>query len=367
MHFLTDLDAMRMAIAIGARNKGRTWPNPSVGAVIVSPKRHVIARAATAPSGRPHAERQALEQAGAQARDATLYVTLEPCSHYGKTPPCAEAIVASGIARVVCALPDPAPWVAGKGFALLRRHGIPVLENVCAAEAMPSLRGHITRVSLHRPWVTLKLAQTRGGYAGQRGTRLLITDATAHAAMHLHRAHNDALMVAVGTILSDNPKLNVRVRGFDGAQPVRIVVDTFARTPLDSFVVQMAGLQPTWIMVADTADLTRVQKLEEHGVRVIRVPTHKAGLDLHALLRTLGLEGITNVFSEGGPRFGEALARLQLVDELMHLTSTRALDEPSLETGVPALGPALQQFCLTGKKSVSVPFEGDILEIWERR
>src|SRR5918997_3947425 len=213
----SDARFMRLALSVGARHLGRTWANPSVGAVLVDQERGtVLAQRATGEGGRPHAERVALDAAGPAARGATLYVTLEPCSHHGRTPPCADAIVAAGIARVVGALDDPDPRVAGLGYARLRAAGIAVTVGVGAPEAARAHRGHVLRGTEGRPALTLKLAQTADGFAARRsGPRLLITGERANARVHLLRAHADAVMVGVETVNADDPLLTVRLPGLE--------------------------------------------------------------------------------------------------------------------------------------------------------
>src|SRR3712207_4419253 len=193
----------RMALAIGARPLGLTWPNPSVGAVVVDesgPEPVIVAQGVTQPGGRPHAERVALESAGARARGATLYVSLEPCSHHGRTPPCIDAIRAFGISRVVTALEDPDPRVRGRGHAMLRDAGLSVTTGLLAGEAIRAHRGHILRITKGRPAVTLKLARTADGYAARRsGARLMISGEISNGRTHLIRAHHDAIMIGIGT------------------------------------------------------------------------------------------------------------------------------------------------------------------------
>src|SRR4051812_42144334 len=203
---------MAMALTLGERNLGLTWPNPSVGAVIVDrtgDQPLILAQGATQPGGRPHAERIALAAAGETARGATLYVSLEPCSHHGKSPPCVDAVIASGIGRVVSAIEDPDERVAGRGHALLREAGIAVDVGCLSGRARRSHRGHILRVTQGRPAVFLKLARTTEGFAGSlSGPRLMITGEGANARVHLMRAHADAIMVGIGTVLADDPLLD---------------------------------------------------------------------------------------------------------------------------------------------------------------
>lgn len=337
---------MESALAIGARNLGLTWPNPSVGAVIV---RHeegravVVARGVTQPGGRPHAERVAIDAAGPLARGATIYVTLEPCSHHGKTPPCAEAVIAAGIARVVYALADPDPRVAGRGGALLRQAGLAVTAGIGEADAARAHRGHVMRVTQSRPTVLLKLARTADGFAAAASNeRLMITGALANARVHLMRAHADAILVGLGTVLADDPRLNVRLPGLEHRSPVRVVVDSALALPLDASLVTSAGAPATWIVTTIGAPVEAERRLVAAGIEVMRVGADAHGrVRLDEALRLLAARGITRVFCEGGPVLAEALAQADLVDEAAIVTAPHALGAPGHRAVGPALGEAL--------------------------
>ena len=226
-----DARFMALALALGRRGLGRTWPNPAVGAVIVKDG-IIIGRGWTQPGGRPHAEIEALRRAGEAARGATLYVTLEPCSHYGKSPPCADAIIAAGLSRVVSALEDPNPEVAGAGHARLRAAGIAVDIGIGAEEARHDHAGHIRRMRDGRPHVILKLAVSADGKAGAPGRKpLAITGEAARERVHLLRAQSDAIMVGIGTALADDPMLTCRLPGMEKYSPVRVVLDSALRLP----------------------------------------------------------------------------------------------------------------------------------------
>ena len=216
---------MQLALTLGRRGQGRTWPNPAVGAVVVKDG-VIVGRGWTQPGGRPHAEPEALQRAGEAARGATLYVTLEPCSHFGKSPPCADAIIAAGIARVVSAIEDPNPEVAGKGHARLRAAGIAVDVGLCAAEAAHDHAGHFRRIRDKRPHVILKLAVSSDDKIGAAGGKpVAITGEAARARVHLLRAQCDAILVGIGTVLADDPLLTCRLPGMEARSPVRVVLD----------------------------------------------------------------------------------------------------------------------------------------------
>ena len=340
-----DARMMREALSLARRGLGTTWPNPAVGAVVwrMTPEGpRVVARGFTQPGGRPHAETVALAQAGDLARGASMAVTLEPCSHHGRTPPCCEAIVAAGIARVVSALEDPDPRVNGRGHIHLRAAGVPVTVGTLAAEARRVNYGFILKVVDGRPLVTVKLAQTADGFAARSGgERLLITGRAAAAKVHKMRARHDAIMVGIGTVLADDPLLTVRLAGLGGRSPVRVVVDPDLRIPPASRLLGEPGGPATWIVAALDAPYGPEQGLAAFDVPVDRVRRAASGpgLDLRAVLAALARRGVTRLFCEGGPRLAEALAAEGLVDQLVVLTSPRRLDGP----GRPALGPALRE------------------------
>jgi diaminohydroxyphosphoribosylaminopyrimidine deaminase / 5-amino-6-(5-phosphoribosylamino)uracil reductase len=245
---------MQLALSLGRRGQGRTWPNPAVGAVVVKDG-VIVGRGWTQAGGRPHAEPEALRRAGEAARGATLYVTLEPCSHFGKSPPCVDAVIAAGISRVVSAIEDPNPEVAGNGHAKLRAAGITVDIGLCAAEAARDHAGHFRRIRDKRPHVILKLAVSADDKIGGAGREpVAITGETARTQVHLLRAHSDAILVGIGTVLADDPLLNCRLPGMEGRSPVRIVLDRSLRIPGGSKLVQSARARPLWVITSETAE-----------------------------------------------------------------------------------------------------------------
>jgi len=357
---------MQLALALGRRGLGNAWPNPAVGAVAVKDG-IVIGRGWTQPGGRPHAETEALKQAGDAARGATLYVTLEPCSHHGKTPPCADAIVEAGIARVVSALEDPNPRVAGQGYERLRAAGIAVSAGLCADEARRAHAGHIRRILDGRPHVMLKLAITVDGKAALAGRKpVQITGEEMRARVHLMRAMSDAILVGIGTVLADDPALTCRLPGMLKASPVRVVLDPSLRLPPTSQLVASASEIPVWVIGGTDAPSEREQALSDRGVAVMRVPTHDGKLDLTALLHTLAERGITRLMVEGGPRVAASFVREDLVDEavLLHGPITIGSDGVDALDGLP-LGAltASPNLILSGVETVGA----DRLERYERR
>lgn len=358
---------MRLAIALGERNLGLTWPNPSVGSIVVDESGDapfIIAQGATQPGGRPHAERVALAAAGEQARGKTLYVSLEPCAHHGRTPPCAEGVIEAGIARVVSAMEDPDSRVAGHGHELLRAAGIEVVTGCLEPLARRAHRGHIIRVTKGRPAVTAKLARTTEGFAGSRqGPRLMITGEVANRKVHLMRAHADAVMVGVGTVLADDPLLNVRLPGLESRSPVRIVIDSHLRTPPSSRLVTGAREIPTWIVTTADAPVERERALVALGVEVLRVSSDPAGrVLLPEALSLLGTRGLTRLFCEGGPELADALAREDLIDELVLVTGRSARGQGD----VVALGSALQDRMDALNLYADEQVGSDLFMFWER-
>lgn len=316
MTLMDDEDHMRAALSLARRGLGSTWPNPSVGCVLVRDGR-VVGRGVTAAGGRPHAEAVALHDAGDRARGATAYVTLEPCNHHGQTPPCAEALIAAGVARVVVACGDPDPRVNGGGAATLRAAGVEVVVGVRAAEAKALQQGFLTRVALGRPMVTLKLASTLDGRIATRsGESQWITGPDARRAAHALRGRHDAVLAGVGTVQADNPELTCRIPGYSKGPDLRIVVDSHLRTRLTARVVSTAATVPTWLLHRAGADPDRMLAMQAAGVRLIEVAGAEHGIDLAAGLQALGTAGLTRLLVEGGAQIAATLLRAGLVDRI---------------------------------------------------
>ncbi len=339
-----DRHFMARALAIGYRHLGMTWPNPSVGAVLVRETPDgpvIISEGITARGGRPHAERVALEAAGEAARGATLYVTLEPCAHIGRDTPCANAVVASGVSRVVAGILDPDTRVAGQGFARLRDAGIAVHHGVLAEDAERLHRGHLRRVVLKRPAITLKMARTRDGFAGSGDPqkRLIITGDAANARTHLIRAHSDAILIGVSTANADDPHLGVRLPGMEHRSPVRVVFDSFLRINPDLQMVKTAVTMPTWVVTTAEADRVKEARLRDAGVDVLRVASRTDGiLDPVEAMHRLAERGISVVLCEGGPTLAAAIAECDLADKIILVTGADPYGAP----GLPALSPSLE-------------------------
>ncbi len=317
---MDDQSHMRAALALARRGLGNCAPNPTVGCVVVRDGR-VLGRAVTAAGGRPHAEPLALAMAGAEARGATVYVTLEPCCHHGRTPPCTNALIAAGVARVVVATRDCDPRVNGQGIARLREAGIAVEEGLMAAEAEEVNAGFFARIRLGRPLVTLKLAATLDGrIATHTGESRWVTGEAARRAAHALRGRSDAILVGVGTVSTDDPDLTCRIPGFRTTPLIRVVADSHLRTRLTARLVATARDMPTWILARPDADPERRRALTEAGVTVIGVAPTGAGaglgVDLVQALHALAERGVTRLLTEGGAQLAAALLRADLVDRV---------------------------------------------------
>lgn len=360
---------MDVALALGRRGLGQTWPNPAVGALLVreTPQGAVIVgRGWTQPGGRPHAETEALRQAGEAARGATLYVTLEPCSHHGRTPPCTAALVTATIARVVSAIEDPDPRVAGRGHALLRAAGIAVALGEGAAQARRDHAGHLRRMREGRPHVTLKLAVSRDGKVGLAGRRpAAITGEPARARVHLLRAMNDALITGIGTVLGDDPLLTCRLPGMAQRSPVRVVLDTHLRTPPEGRLAASAGSGPIWIIAGPDAPQEKARLLEGRGVDVLRAPLAGGRVDAVAALRRLAERGITRVMLEAGPILATSMLDADLVDEAVVFSSPSLLGG----TGLDALnGRSIAELTQSPRltRCMSEPVGADTMTVYQR-
>lgn len=323
---------MRLALSLAARGLGNVWPNPAVGCVIVKDD-HIIGRGWTQDGGRPHAETMALTQAGSATKGATAFVTLEPCSHHGKTPPCAEALISSGISTVYSALTDPDQRVSGKGHEMLRAAGITVHEGLLKSEATAANQGFLNRVTLNRPLVTLKLATSLDGrIATKSGDSRWITNSQSRAIVHNLRASHDAVLIGSGTALADDPDLRVRKIGLDHRNPVRVIIDSRLQSDPNGRLAQSADETPHWILHGPDA---QINLWDEKPTRLFACPTVPDGLDLSAALSLLADQGITRILCEGGGGLAASLLKLGLVDRLITFTAGVAIGAD----GLPSLKP----------------------------
>ena len=365
---MTDTDARHMAhaLCLGARGLGRVWPNPAVGCVIVKDGR-VVGRGRTADGGRPHAEVVALEMAGEAARGATVYVTLEPCAHHGETPPCAEALIAAGVARVVVALEDPDERVAGRGLEMLRTAGIRVETGVLSEQAARHDAGFLSRVTRGRPVLTLKLALTLDGrIATATGESRWITGEAARRMVHGMRSNHDAVLVGGGTARADNPTLTVRDMGVV-RQPLRVVASRRLSLPWPARLAETADEGPVWLLHGEgEAPEEAARHWQDAGARLLAVPVTGRQLDPSAILKRLGDEGVTRVFCEGGGALAASLLQAGLVDALVVFSAGKLLGAEGTP-GVGALG--VDQLALApGFDLVDCrPVGQDIMHRWERR
>jgi diaminohydroxyphosphoribosylaminopyrimidine deaminase/5-amino-6-(5-phosphoribosylamino)uracil reductase len=313
-----DLRSMRAALALARRGLGTVWPNPAVGCVIVDRGR-IVGRGWTQPGGRPHGETEALGRAGEAARGATAYVSLEPCCHWGRTPPCTDALIAAGIRRVVVALEDPDPRVAGAGVRQLDAAGLEVETGLCEAEAAEINAGFFCRLRNRRPLVTLKLATSLDGrIATGSGESQWITGPPARERAHALRAAHDAIMVGTGTVLADDPQLTCRLPGLAHRSPVRVVVDRHLRIPPTTRLISDARAVPVWVLTLPSADPERRQAFLRAGATVIDIdPSPDGNGSLAAALAALGERGITRLLVEGGGHLAAAFARAGLIDRLV--------------------------------------------------
>jgi diaminohydroxyphosphoribosylaminopyrimidine deaminase / 5-amino-6-(5-phosphoribosylamino)uracil reductase len=362
---VADQRFMQLALSLGRRGLGRTWPNPAVGAVVVRDG-VIVGRGWTQRGGRPHAEPEALGRAGDAARGATLYVTLEPCSHFGKSPPCVDAVIAAGIARVVSAIEDPNPEVAGQGHTRLRAAGITVDIGLGAEEAARHHAGHFRRIRDKRPHVILKLAVSADDKIGAAGHKpVAITGEAAKNRVHLLRAQSDAVLVGIGTVLADDPLLTCRLPGMEARSPVRVVMDRSLRIPGTSRLVHSARQTPLWVMTSEMAEAAAAMKLGTAGAQVIRVAATGAGLDIKAVMRSLAEKGITRLMVEGGARVASSFVAADLADEIWLLRGPETIGTG----GVPALD-ALPLAAITQspafKVRASETLGKDTLTIYER-
>jgi len=360
----SDTRFMTLALSLGRRGQGGTWPNPAVGCVIVQGGR-IVGRGWTAEGGRPHAETIALAQAGALAKGATAYVSLEPCAHHGATPPCANALISAGITRVVAPIEDSDERVAGRGFSVLRDAGIEVVTGICEAEALRDHAGFFARVDDGKPLITLKLASSFDGrIATQSGESQWITGPQARRLVHAMRHAHDAVMVGAGTARADDPTLLVRDLGVT-RQPVRIVVSRLLDIPFGGRLAKSAGDHPLWICHGRDADPMLIKVWQDLGAKMLECTTRGGALDLESVSQALGNEGLTRVFCEGGGVLAASLLRAELVDELVAFSAGIALGGDGRAAigamGLQALAQA-PRFQLRDQQQVGA----DVVHIWSR-
>jgi len=318
----TDEQWMQLALRLARRELGNVAPNPAVGCVLIDQNQHIVGRGWTQPGGRPHAERVALDQAGAKAKGAIAYVSLEPCSHTGQTPPCAEGLIEAGVSQVVVGTTDPDPRVAGKGLKMLEEVGISIKTNVLKKESDDLNAGFFSRITRNRPLVTLKVATTLDGkIALGNGESQWITGADARARGHMLRAENDAIMVGIGTVRADDPMLDCRIAGLEHRSPLRVVIDSNLEISIASKLVQSAKQIPVWVLTTSD-DEARSKSLEDHSVKVIKVANDENGrVDMEKSLNVLAQHGVTRLLLEGGSTLNASLIRASLLDRLVTFTA----------------------------------------------
>ncbi len=352
-----DTDWMRVALNLAKRGLGTTWPNPSVGCVIVKDGR-AVGRGHTQAGGRPHAEIVALAQAGDAAKGATAYVTLEPCSHHGKSPPCTDALIAAGVAKVVVAQSDPNPLV--DGMAALKAAGIAVQNGICTQEAAALNAGFTSVITKARPRISLKIATTLDGkIATSTGESRWITGPAARRRVHMMRATHDAVMVGRGTVEADDPMLDIRDMG-RLINPVRVVLDSKLRISKDARVVKTARAIPTWIIHRDG---TQNSALSDAGCDLLPVPAPKGCIDLHQAMTTLAQKGLTRILCEGGGTLAASLLRANLVDELIVFNAGKMIGADGLSAVAALRLAALKdapQFGLVHQEQIGA----DIMTVW---
>lgn len=358
---------MRAALALARRSLGRAWPNPAVGCVIERDG-VVLARGRTREGGRPHAEAEAIATAREPLKGATAWVTLEPCSHHGKTPPCAEALIEAGVARVVSALEDPDPRVKGAGHARLRTAGIRVDVGDCAVEASEVNAGFLMRVRQGRPLFHLKVAGSLDGrIATASGESKWITGEAARADGQHLRATHDAILIGATTAAADDPELTCRLPGLGMRSPVRIVLDSKARLSPESRLASSARDVPVWVVCTNAAPVAARRALEERGVETIEIAADGSGrVDVQVASKALGARGLTRVLVEGGGQVSAALLKAALIDRVSVYHAGVALGGDA-RSAVGDLAISRLDFAPRFKLVSVRELGGDTVETWRRR
>lgn len=362
-----DVSNMQAALALAGRGLGSVWPNPAVGCLIVDPDGVVVGRGWTQPGGRPHAETEAIKQAGAKAQGATAYVSLEPCDHHGQTPPCSQALIDAGIARVVVGCQDPDERVSGKGVRRLEAAGIEVVSGVCRDEAERLNKGFFLRTQEGRPLFTLKSASTLDGrIATHSGDSQWITGELARKAGHGLRLDHDAIMVGIGTALVDNPMLTCRLEGLEEKSPVRIVFDSRLRLPLTHKLVATAHKFPTWIVTLPGNEDERRKAFENAGVAIIEIAPDKDGYpDLTLASQEMGRRGLTRVLIEGGSHLAASFLEHNLIDRVAWMRAPRVIGGDGIPA-VMAFGVEKLEQAVDFKRTAAREAGCDLIELYER-
>lgn len=356
---------MAAAARFGRRHLGLTAENPSVGALIVRFDQAIpmiVGRGVTAKGGRPHAEVQALQEAGLEAKGATAYVTLEPCSHYGKTPPCSKALIEAGIKRVVIGVIDPDVRVSGQGISMLRQAGIQVDLLELEENVESGLNGYLKCKSKGMPEVTIKMAISADQAIGSEGRGFIaISNDLSRQRAHILRAETDAILVGIGTVLADDPMLDCRLPGLSARSPLRIVIDSDLRMPLTSKVVQTAHNVPTWVVCSKNNDQIKKEAFHAFGVTIIEMETDEGQIDLLSLLHFLESKGVANLLVEGGRKIAESFYNLALCDRLIVFQSGIKLGAGHI------VAPKFENLEKFYRKTAVEHYNGDICTIWQRK
>ena len=326
---MDDAFYMKLALDLAQKGLGFTSPNPMVGAVVVRDG-EIVGKGYHHQAGEPHAEVNALKEAGNLARGATLFVTLEPCNHTGRTPPCTRSIVAAGIRRVVAAMPDPNPDVQGEGAAYLRHKGLDVRLGICETEACRLNEAFIKYITTKQPWVTVKCAMTLDGrIAAKSGDSKWITGEKARHFVHEMRHASDAILVGVNTVKTDNPRLTTRLEDRQVTDPARVILDTRLTIPEDATILQMESDSDTIVFTgsgdSDAAKVEKQQRLEQVGVRVVRAPLENGLLQWEPMMARQGGKGITSLMIEGGSRDIGSAFRSGIVDKIAFFYAPKIL------------------------------------------
>jgi diaminohydroxyphosphoribosylaminopyrimidine deaminase/5-amino-6-(5-phosphoribosylamino)uracil reductase len=342
---------MMMAIRLARKGMGWTSPNPMVGAVIVKDG-EVVGKGYHRMAGEEHAEVMALREAGKRAKGGRIFVNLEPCNHYGKTPPCTHAIVAGGIKECIVGMVDPNPNVKGGGIDFLRENGVHVIKGVLEERCKRLNEAFIKYVTTGRPFVTIKVASTLDGkIATRNGDSRWITGEAARRASHILRHSFDAIMVGIGTVIADDPQLTTRIPGKRGKNPIRVILDTNLRIPLTAKCLDTSSGAKTIIVTSHKAPRDKVILLENRGVEVIFSNTTERGIDLNYLMETLGKRGITSILIEGGGRLNSSAIREGICDKIIAFYAPKMIggwDAPGMfsDLGINKIADAIEVQCL---------------------